>query len=169
MSEKEKAHLIFLPGLSTTEKVTNVSERSMGMDVVKSNLDQLGGQVDIETSLGMGTIIRIKLPLTLAIIPSLLVSVGEERFAIPQVNVDELLSVPAAQIGECIEMVGDAEVLLLRGELIPLLYLSTVLDLNADACQAAKAVPRLLGGSPDSGEEGAVECPISIPITITTT
>ena len=85
---------------------------------------------------------------------------GEERFVIPQVNVDELLSVPAAQIGERIEMVGDAEVLLLRGELIPLLYLSTVLDLNADACQAAKAVPRLLGGSPDSGEEGAVECPM---------
>lgn len=160
MSEKEKAQLIFLPGLSTAEKVTDVSGRGVGMDVVKSNLDQLGGQVDIETSLGTGTIIRIKLPLTLAIIPSLLVSVGEERFAIPQVNVDELLSVPAAQIGERIEMVGDAEVLLLRGELIPLLYLSTVLDLNTDACQAAKAVPRLLGGSPDSGEEGAVECPM---------
>lgn len=160
MSEKEKAQLIFLPGLSTAEKVTDVSGRGVGMDVVKSNLDQLGGQVDIETSLGTGTIIRIKLPLTLAIIPSLLVSVGEERFAIPQVNVDELLSVPAAQIGERIEMVGDAEVLLLRGELIPLLYLSTILDLSTNDCQAARTIPRMLGKEHEEREEGAVECPM---------
>lgn len=160
MSEKEKAQLIFLPGLSTAEKVTDVSGRGVGMDVVKSNLDQLGGQVDIETSLGTGTIIRIKLPLTLAIIPSLLVSVGEERFAIPQVNVDELLSVPAAQIGERIEMVGGAEVLLLRGELIPLLYLSTILDLSTNDCQAARTIPRMLGKEHEEQEEGAVECPM---------
>ena len=72
-------------------------------------------------------------------------SVGEERFAISQVNVDELLSVPAAQIGERIEMVGGAEVLLLRGELIPLLYLSTILDLSTNDCQAARTIPRMLG------------------------
>ncbi|NLY40113.1 MAG: chemotaxis protein CheA, partial [Desulfovibrionales bacterium] len=127
MSAKEKAHLIFLPGLSTADKITDVSGRGVGMDVVKSNLDLLGGQVDIETVRGKGTTIRIKLPLTLAIIPSLLVSVGAERYAIPQVNVDELLRIPAEHIRERLEMVGDAEVLLLRGELIPLLYLSTVL------------------------------------------
>ena len=78
------------------------------MDVVKSNLDQLGGQVDIDTARGKGTTIRIKLPLTLAIIPSLLVSVGQERYAIPQVNVDELLRIPVDQIRERVEMVGDA-------------------------------------------------------------
>ncbi|PKN30515.1 MAG: hybrid sensor histidine kinase/response regulator, partial [Deltaproteobacteria bacterium HGW-Deltaproteobacteria-20] len=120
MSDKEKANLIFLPGLSTAEQVTDVSGRGVGMDVVKSNLDQLGGQVDIETERGKGTTIRIKLPLTLAIIPSLLVSVGQERYAIPQVNVDELLRIPVDQITERVELVGDAEVLLLRGELIPL-------------------------------------------------
>jgi two-component system chemotaxis sensor kinase CheA len=146
MSDKEKANLIFLPGLSTAEQVTDVSGRGVGMDVVKSNLDQLGGQVDIETERGKGTTIRIKLPLTLAIIPSLLVSVGQERYAIPQVNVDELLRIPVDQITERVELVGDAEVLLLRGELIPLLYLSNVLGLDVDSCEASKLVGEILRG-----------------------
>lgn len=158
MSEKEKAQLIFLPGLSTAEKVTDVSGRGVGMDVVKSNLDQLGGQVDIETTRGVGTIIRIKLPLTLAIIPSLLVSVGKERYAIPQVNVDELLRVPAAQIRERIEMVGDAEVLMLRGELIPLLYLSSVLELDADGCRVSQMVSRLLDNAHQGVKNAGPEC-----------
>jgi two-component system chemotaxis sensor kinase CheA len=146
MSDKEKANLIFLPGLSTAEQVTDVSGRGVGMDVVKSNLDQLGGQVDIETARGKGTTIRIKLPLTLAIIPSLLVSVGEERYAIPQVNVDELLRVSASQIHEKVEIVGDAEVLLLRGELIPLLYLSNMLGLRDTPCDASRMVADILSG-----------------------
>jgi two-component system chemotaxis sensor kinase CheA len=146
MSDKEKANLIFLPGLSTAEQVTDVSGRGVGMDVVKSNLDQLGGQVDIETARGKGTTIRIKLPLTLAIIPSLLVSVAEERYAIPQVNVDELLRIPVDQITERVEMVGDAEVLLLRGELIPLMYLSTVLGLEGSACSSSAMVGEVLRG-----------------------
>jgi len=146
MSDKEKANLIFLPGLSTAEQVTDVSGRGVGMDVVKSNLDQLGGQVDIETARGKGTTIRIKLPLTLAIIPSLLVSVGQERYAIPQVNVDELLRIPVTQIHERVEMVGDAEVLLLRGELIPLLYLSNVLGLDNSSCEASQMVGEILRG-----------------------
>ncbi|SDN80291.1 two-component system, chemotaxis family, sensor kinase CheA [Desulfonauticus submarinus] len=130
MNDKEKLNLIFLPGLSTAEKVSDVSGRGVGMDVVKSNLDKLGGQIDIETELGKGTTIRIKLPLTLAIIPSLLVSVEGERFAIPQVNVNELIEVPASQVKERIEKVGDADVLILRGELIPLLSLAEVLGLK---------------------------------------
>ncbi|PKN40886.1 MAG: hybrid sensor histidine kinase/response regulator [Deltaproteobacteria bacterium HGW-Deltaproteobacteria-18] len=152
MSDKEKANLIFLPGLSTAEQVTDVSGRGVGMDVVKSNLDQLGGQVDIETERGKGTTIRIKLPLTLAIIPSLLVSVGQERYAIPQVNVDELLRIPVDQITERVELVGDAEVLLLRGELIPLLYLSNVLGLDVDSCEASKLVGEILRGDRSLGE-----------------
>jgi len=131
MTEKEKANLIMLPGLSTAEKVTDVSGRGVGMDVVKSNLDKLGGQVDIETEIDKGTTIRIKLPLTLAIIPSLLVVVGDDRYAIPQVNVNEMLRVPASRIRERIEMVGGAEVLMLRGELIPIIHLSKVLQLDS--------------------------------------
>ena len=144
MTDKDRANLIFLPGLSTADKVTDVSGRGVGMDVVKSNLDQLGGQVDIETARGKGTTIRIKLPLTLAIIPSLLVSVSEERFAIPQVNVDELLRIPVAQIRERLEMVGDAEVLLLRGELIPLVYLTKVLGLGVESGSTSELVSRYL-------------------------
>lgn len=158
MSGKEKAHLIFLPGLSTAEKVTDVSGRGVGMDVVKSNLDQLGGQVDIETSQGHGTTIRIKLPLTLAIIPSLLVSIGQERYAIPQVNVDELLRLSVDQIRERVELVGDAEVLVLRGELIPLLYLSNVLGLDAGACQASRMVAGILRGDASASQWGDEKC-----------
>ena len=158
MSDKEKANLIFLPGLSTAEQVTDVSGRGVGMDVVKSNLDQLGGQVDIETARGRGTTIRIKLPLTLAIIPSLLVSVGQERYAIPQVNVDELLRIPVDQITERIEMVGDAEVLLLRGELIPMLYLSNVLGLDGSACTASSMVGELLRGGRNAGQMQEAGC-----------
>jgi len=158
MSDKEKANLIFLPGLSTAEQVTDVSGRGVGMDVVKSNLDQLGGQVDIETERGKGTTIRIKLPLTLAIIPSLLVSVGQERYAIPQVNVDELLRIPVDQITERVELVGDAEVLLLRGELIPLLYLSNVLGLDVDSCEASKMVGEILRGEKGLDEVQEAGC-----------
>ncbi len=130
MTEKDKNSLIFLPGLSTADQVSDVSGRGVGMDVVKSNLDRLGGQVDIESEEGKGTSIRIKLPLTLAIIPSLLISIGNERFAIPQVNVDELIQIPASLVPERIEKVGDAQVLILRGELIPLMNLAETLQLE---------------------------------------
>lgn len=131
MSDKEKVALILLPGFSTAEQVTEVSGRGVGMDVVKTNIDRLGGQVDIDSVAGKGSSIRIKLPLTLAIIPCLFISVGGERFAVPQVNVDELIRVPAAQVKERIERVGDAEVLILRGKMIPIIELSDVLDLDA--------------------------------------
>lgn len=130
MSDKEMMALIFLPGLSTAEKVTDISGRGVGMDVVKTNLDKLGGKVEIESQPGRGSIFRIKLPLTLAIIPCLLVSVEEEMFAIPQVNVDELIRISAAQIKNRIEMVGDAEVLILRGKLIPIVHLADALDIQ---------------------------------------
>lgn len=131
MSEKEKTALIMLAGFSTAEKVTEVSGRGVGMDVVKTNIDRLGGQVDIDSSPGRGTSIRIKLPLTLAIIPCLFVSVEGQRFAVPQVNVEELIRVPAAQVKDRIERVGDAEVLILRGKMIPIIELSGVLDISA--------------------------------------
>ncbi|MBN2705664.1 MAG: chemotaxis protein CheW [Deltaproteobacteria bacterium] len=131
MSRKEKMSLILLPSLSTAEKITDVSGRGVGMDVVKSNISQLGGQIEIDSEPGRSTTIRIKLPLTLAIIPSLLVTVGHERFAVPQVNVSELVRIGAAQVKERIERVGDSEVMPLRGELIPLIRLGTVLGIES--------------------------------------
>jgi two-component system chemotaxis sensor kinase CheA len=120
MSVHDKTALILLPGLSTAKKLTDVSGRGVGMDVVKTNLDRLGGKVEIVSVLGKGTTFRIKLPLTLAIIPSLIVSVENERFAIPQINVEELLRVQPGKTKTRIEIVSGTEVLVLRDRLIPL-------------------------------------------------
>lgn len=130
MSDAEKVNLIMMAGFSAAEEVTEVSGRGVGMDVVKTNLDKLGGQVDIISEVDQGSCLRIKLPLTLAIIPSLLIMSSHERFAIPQVNVGELLRIPAAEVSSMIEKVGEAEILTLRGELIPLLQLNKVLQLK---------------------------------------
>jgi two-component system chemotaxis sensor kinase CheA len=130
MTESDKINLIMLPGFSTVDQVTDVSGRGVGMDVVKTNLDRLGGQIEINSQVDHGTVVRIKLPLTLAIIPSLLVSSCGQRFALPQVNVGELLRIPANQVREKVDKVGGADVLTLRGELIPLLQLNNVLGLK---------------------------------------
>jgi two-component system chemotaxis sensor kinase CheA len=129
MSAKDKTALIFLPGLSTNTQVSDVSGRGVGMDVVKTNLDRLGGKVEIISTVGKGTTFRIKLPLTLAIIPSLIVSVEGERFAIPQINVEEMRHVQPDQAKTRIEIVGDAEVLVLRDRLIPLVRFADLLGL----------------------------------------
>ncbi len=131
MSDKERINLIFLPGFSTAEKITDVSGRGVGMDVVKTNLDKLGGIIDIDSEQGKGSTIRIKLPLTLAIIPCQIVMTGLERYAIPQVNLEELLRIPASQVKDRIERVGDAEVVRLRGNLLPLIKLSEVIDTDS--------------------------------------
>jgi two-component system chemotaxis sensor kinase CheA len=130
MSDKERVNLIFLPGFSTADKVTDVSGRGVGMDVVKTNLDKLGGVVDIDSSIGQGTTINIKLPLTLAIIPSQIISTGGERYAIPQVNMEELLRIPADQVKDRVEKVGDAEVVRLRGDLLPLIKLADIIGVE---------------------------------------
>lgn len=126
MSDQEKQALVLLPGLSTAGKVSDLSGRGVGMDVVKTNLDRLGGQIEIRSVTGQGSLFRIKLPLTLAIIPSLIVSVGKERFAIPQTNIEELLRLRSGQIKDRIEMVGDSEVLLLRDRMLPLVRFQRV-------------------------------------------
>ena len=130
MSDKEKINLIFLPGFSTAKEVTDVSGRGVGMDVVKTNLDQLGGNVDIISEKGVGTTISIKLPLTLAIIPCQIIETGGERYAIPQVNLEELLRIPANQVKTRVERVGDAEVVRLRGTLLPLIRLADVIGIE---------------------------------------
>jgi len=130
MSVKERINLILLPGFSTAAKVTEVSGRGVGMDVVKTNLDQLGGSIDIESVVGKGTTLCIKLPLTLAIIPCQIIMTGDERYALPQINLVELLRIPAAQIKTRIERVGDAEVVRLRGTLLPLIRMADVLGIE---------------------------------------
>ncbi len=130
MSEKGKMELIFLPGFSTASEVTDVSGRGVGMDVVVTNIQSLGGIIELDSTPGQGTDIQIKLPLTLAIIPSQITSVGGERYALPQVNLNELLRIPAAQVKEKIEKVGDAAVVRLRGELLPLLNLAQMLGIE---------------------------------------
>lgn len=143
MSTQELANLIFLPGLSTAEKISDISGRGVGMDVVKTNITRLGGQIQIESSLGEGTTLLLRLPLTLAIIPSLIVGVAGQRFAIPQVNLVELVHIRAEDISNRIEKVGTAMVLKLRGQLLPLLRLSQVLQIREE-------IPTL--------EECAVKC-----------
>jgi two-component system, chemotaxis family, sensor kinase CheA len=130
MPEDEKLSLIFLPGLSTAKRVSDLSGRGVGLDVVKTNLNRLGGTVEICSQPGKGAAFRIKLPLTLAIIPSLLVSAGSDRAAIPLVNVQELVRVPAAEISRRTDRVGSARVLMLRDGVLPLIRLDQVLDLE---------------------------------------
>ena len=138
MTEREALNLIFLPGLSTAEKVTNVSGRGVGMDVVKTNIEKIGGMVDVHSVPGHGTTLKIKIPLTLAIIPALIVTSGGERFAIPQVSLLELVRLEGEQGG--IEYLGAAPVYRLRGHLLPLVNLNRQLRLPPRA-QADGEVP----------------------------
>ncbi len=130
MSEQELVSLIFAPGFSTAETVSEVSGRGVGMDVVRTNTEKLGGHVEVETKPGLGTSVRLRLPLTLAIIPSMVVGVEGQRFAIPQVNVVEFVWVRAADVRNRIEQVQGALVLRLRDKLLPLVRLADVLCLG---------------------------------------
>ncbi len=124
MSDRDAFNMIFLPGFSTAEKVTKVSGRGVGMDVVKTNVEKIGGTVDVQSTPGKGTTVKVKIPLTLAIIPALVVTSAGERFAIPQVSLLELVRLEAGENGKGIEMVHDAPVYRLRGSLLPLVYLA---------------------------------------------
>lgn len=137
MGEREATNLIFLPGFSTAEKITNVSGRGVGMDVVKTNIEKIGGTVDITSRPGNGTTLRIKIPLTLAIIPALLITSGGERFAIPQVSLLELVRLESGTAAKQIETVHGAPVYRLRGNLLPLTYLNHQLGLAAAPPEAA--------------------------------
>ncbi len=127
MSDAEALRLIFAPGFSTVEKVSSVSGRGVGMDVVKTNFERLGGSVDIDTALGKGTTFTVRLPLTLAIVPSLIVRANGQRFAVPQTNISELVRIRTGDDSKRLEQLRDAEVLRLRGSLLPLVRLSNVL------------------------------------------
>jgi two-component system chemotaxis sensor kinase CheA len=127
MSDREALELIFHPGLSTANAVTNVSGRGVGMDVVKTQMEKIGGMIEIQSSRGSGTTFRLKIPLTLAIIPALIVATSDDLFAIPQMSLVELVRVERDRIEQEIESVYGAPVYRLRGELLPLISLDEVL------------------------------------------
>ena len=137
MGERETLNLIFLPGFSTAAKVSNISGRGVGMDVVKTNIEKIGGSVDLHSQIGEGTTIKIKIPLTLAIIPALVVTSGGDRYAIPQVSLLELVRLDGEQARKGIERIHGAPVYRLRGHLLPLAYLNEQLGVKGQKQDAA--------------------------------
>ncbi|MGB7731232.1 MAG: chemotaxis protein CheA [Candidatus Acidiferrum sp.] len=121
MTGTEIMDLIFLPGLSTAEKVTNVSGRGVGMDVVKTNIERIGGRAKIDSEQGRGTIMRLEIPLTLATIPALTVVSGKSVFAIPQAALVEMIGLDADNAGKHIECIDGTSVFRFRGTVLPLL------------------------------------------------
>ena len=152
MGEQEAVNLVFAPGFSTAEKITNVSGRGVGMDVVKTNVEKIGGTVEIASRLGTGTTLKIKIPLTLAIIPALIVTSGGDRFCIPQGSLLELVRVDGGTAAGAsrIETIHGTPVFRLRGNLLPLIYLDHELQMRptagADGRPAAANIVVLRGG-----------------------
>jgi two-component system, chemotaxis family, sensor kinase CheA len=131
MTERELFRLVFLPGFSTAAKVTNVSGRGVGMDVVRTNIEKIGGTIDLQGTRGVGTTIKIKIPLTLAIIPALVVASGDNRYAIPQASLLELVRLEGDEARDGVELLYGAPVYRLRGKLLPLVYLADALQTPA--------------------------------------
>lgn len=138
MSDREAMQLILLPGFSTAAKVTNVSGRGVGMDVVKTNVEKIGGTLDINSIAGEGTTLRIKIPLTLAIVPGLVVTCGGDRYCIPQVSLLELVRLDAERARGEIETMHSVPVYRLRGRLLPLVYLDEELGLRPRRTEAER-------------------------------
>ena len=136
MSEQEVHRLIFAPGFSTADTITNLSGRGVGMDVVKSSVEKIGGHVDITSHAGEGSSIRLKIPLTLAIIPALLLSCSGQKFAVPQSAITELVQLGASQKVGSLSWIGNYPFYKLRGDLLPLLFLSKQLKFSSQADMA---------------------------------
>ena len=132
MSPADVLQLIFVPGFSTAAAVTNVSGRGVGMDVVRTNIEGIGGTIEVESVVGRGTTCRLRIPLTLAIVPALTVECAGDRYAIPQVSLLELVSLDADRASSAIEDLNGALVYRLRGALLPLVHLSDVLGVESD-------------------------------------
>jgi two-component system, chemotaxis family, sensor kinase CheA len=156
MGEREALNLILLPGLSTAEKITNVSGRGVGMDVVKTNLEKISGTIDIHSQPGQGTTLRIKIPLTLAIIPALIVTSAGDRYAIPQVSLLELVRLEGDEAREGIESIHGAPVYRLRGNLLPLAYLNQELGLETAGASAERDVVNIVVLQADDRQFGLV-------------
>jgi two-component system chemotaxis sensor kinase CheA len=132
LSEAQIHKFIFAPGFSTAAKITNVSGRGVGMDVVRNNIDQIGGTIDVKSVAGAGLSFTIKIPLTLAIVAALIVEAGGHRFAIPQLSVVELVRARSGSEHR-IERIKDTKVLRLRDKLLPLVGLTHLLGLDNEA------------------------------------
>ena len=128
MADKDVIGLLFLPSFSTAKKVTDVSGRGVGLDVVKSKIEALGGDVEVKTTYGEGSTFSIRLPLTLAIIQALMVKVGEEKYAIALGSIETIEDVPVSEI----KYVHAKEVINLRGNVIPLIRLRELLDVPGE-------------------------------------
>ncbi len=137
LEDKEVYNLIFLPGFSTKKEISDISGRGVGMDVVKTRINQLNGIIDIDSRQGKGTTMTIKVPLTLAIMPTLMVKLGEEQqtFALPLVNVNEILELDTDRIN----MVDGKRVIIVRGKPVPLFYLSNWLTKNSSGYEGNSA------------------------------
>ncbi|BCL36642.1 chemotaxis protein CheW [Nostoc sp. MS1] len=131
MSDTEAINLIFLPGFSTTEQVTNLSGRGVGMDIVKNNIDKVNGTIEVDSQPGKGTTFKLKIPLTLTILPALIATSGNERYTIPQTSLQELVRLEPEQTINSIEVFYDVPVYHLRGNLIPLINLNQLLQFNS--------------------------------------
>ena len=129
MTDAEVLQLVFLPGFSTAEAITNVSGRGVGMDVVRANIEKAGGSVELESTLGEGTVLRLRVPLTLAIVPALVVRSGGQSFCLPQATLAELVYVPSREADASIEHMGSADLYRLRDTLLPMVWLDRLLCL----------------------------------------
>lgn len=136
MTEREAQQLIFLPGFSTAAKVTTVSGRGVGMDVVLANVEKVGGTVEVESHEGKGTVLRLRVPLTLAIVRALVVRSGGQSFCLPQSSLAELVYVPWREAETKVEWIGAAELFRLREQLLPMVRLDRMLALEGEGtCQ----------------------------------
>ena len=133
MSEREALRLIFVAGFSTAKEVTNVSGRGVGMDVVLANVERVGGSVEVESRVGVGTTLRLRVPLTLAIVPALVVRSGGQSFALPQSSLVELVYVARRDAQTAVERIGTSEFYRLRERLLPLVWLHRLLMLEEAA------------------------------------
>ena len=131
MSDQQIQQYIFAPGFSTAEKVTSISGRGVGMDVVRTNIEKIGGTIELKSITGKGSTFTIKIPLTLAIVSALIVECVKQRFAIPQISVLELVRA-SSNSDNAIEMINESPVLRLRNRLLPLVSLENLLEMNKD-------------------------------------
>jgi two-component system chemotaxis sensor kinase CheA len=138
MNERELLQLIFVPGFSTAAAVTNVSGRGVGMDVVRTNVEKIGGKVELDSRVGKGTTLRLRIPLTLAIIPALIVRSLGQSFAVPQGSLSELVHIPPEHSAKSIEWIEGAPLYRLRGNLLPLAYLDRLLRPETESFDGSK-------------------------------
>jgi len=126
MSDSEIYNLMFEPGISTAKKVTNLSGRGVGMDIVKTNIQKLGGLIEIESGIGTGTVVRLKMPLTLSVIMTLIVTIDSITYAVPELNVERIVRIGDETDSKRIERINNSLALSLDGRIIPIITMSEI-------------------------------------------